>query len=294
MKILIADDDPISVLYLQDMLTDWGYEVTVASDGEAAEAVLREPGGPLLAVLDWMMPGRDGIDVCRNIRQAGLERYVYMIMLTSRSETAFIVEAMNAGADDYIAKPFVAEEMRVRVRAGRRVVALEQELRRQASSDALTGLLNRGAILEALSKELARRQRTGDALSIIFADLDHFKRINDTHGHLAGDEVLRECSRRMSASLRNYDALGRYGGEELLAVLPNCDSAGALIVAERMRSAIAASPVATDYGDIAASTSVGVATITGADSIDINALLHRADAALYRAKLEGRNCVVVA
>ena len=294
MKVLVADDDPISVLYLEDVLTEWGYEVVVASNGVSAEAILREADGPLLAVLDWMMPGLDGIDVCRNIRQAGLERYVYMIMLTSRTETEFIVAAMNAGADDYIAKPFNAEEMRVRVRAGRRIVDLEQELRRQATRDALTGIYNRGAILDMLQKEMARQARSTDFLSLIFADLDHFKRINDTYGHLAGDEVLRTATRRMAATLRTYDALGRYGGEELLAVLPNCDRDGAVMVAERMRCAMAEAVVHTAYGDIAVTVSIGIASIRIAEVTDMTDLLQRADSALYAAKSQGRNCVVVA
>ncbi|MDQ1831830.1 GGDEF domain-containing protein [Massilia scottii] len=294
MKVLVADDDPVSVLYLQDVLAEWGYEVVVAADGLRAEAILREENGPLLAVLDWMMPGLDGIDVCHNIRQAGMERYVYMIMLTSRTETEFIVAAMNAGADDYIAKPFIAEEMRVRVRAGRRIVDLEQELRRQATRDALTGIFNRGAILDVLQREIARHTRTANFLSVIFADLDHFKAINDTYGHLAGDEVLREATRRMDATLRNYDSFGRYGGEELLAVLPNCDPEGALAVAERMRAAMADTTVHTPYGDIAVTVSIGIASVSNADAVDMTALLHRADGALYAAKLLGRNCVTAA
>ncbi|MDQ1923629.1 GGDEF domain-containing protein [Massilia pseudoviolaceinigra] len=294
MKVLVADDDPISVLYLQDVLSEWGYEVVVATDGLSAEAILREEDGPLLAVLDWMMPGLDGIDVCHNIRQAGMERYVYMIMLTSRTETEFIVAAMNAGADDYIAKPFIAEEMRVRVRAGRRIVNLEQELRRQATRDALTGIFNRGAILDVLQKEIARHARAPNFLSLIFADLDHFKGINDTYGHLAGDEVLREATRRMESTLRNYDSFGRYGGEELLAVLPNCDPEGALVVAERMRSAMADTTVHTPYGDVTVTVSIGIASVNNADRADMTALLHRADGALYAAKLLGRNCVTAA
>ncbi|NHZ62899.1 GGDEF domain-containing protein [Massilia genomosp. 1] len=294
MKVLVADDDPVSVFYLQDVLAEWGYEVVVATDGLAAEAILRQEDGPLLAVLDWMMPGRDGIDVCHNIRQAGMARYVYMIMLTSRTETEFIVAAMNAGADDYIAKPFIAEEMRVRVRAGRRIVDLEHELRRQATRDALTGIFNRGAILDLLQKDMARQARASNCLSLIFADLDHFKRINDSYGHLAGDEVLREATRRMASTLRNYDAFGRYGGEELLAVLPDCDPEHALFVAERMRSVMADTSVPTAYGVIAVTVSIGIASVNAANAMDMTELLHRADSALYAAKMQGRNCVIAA
>ena len=294
MKILIADDDPISVLYLQDMLEEWGYDVTVAADGLAAATILRQSDGPVLAILDWMMPGMDGIDVCRAIRDSITERYVYMIMLTSRTETEYIVAAMNAGADDYIGKPFNSEEMQVRVRAGSRIAELELQLRMRASRDALTGMYNRGAIIDILQKELARRARTHEPLSVIFCDMDHFKAINDTYGHQAGDEVLREATRRMSAILRPYDSFGRYGGEELLGVLPNCQLQGALEVAERMRAAVAELVIKTPYGDVASTVSIGVASVEKQEVVTLGNLLHRADGALYRAKQNGRNCITIA
>ena len=294
MKILIADDDPISVLYLQDMLGEWGYDVMVAADGLRALEILRQEDGPVLAVLDWMMPGMDGIDVCRAIRDSIKDRYVYMIMLTSRTETEFIVAAMNAGADDYIAKPFNPEEMQVRVRAGRRIAELELELRMLASRDALTGIYNRGAIIDILQREMARRGRTQEAVSVVFCDLDHFKQINDTYGHLAGDEVLREVTRRMAATLRPYDSFGRYGGEEMLGVLPNCEVEGALEVAERMRAAVGDVVVRTGYGDVSTTVSIGVATVRRDEVATLGALLHRADGALYRAKQNGRDCITIA
>lgn len=294
MKVLIADDDPISVLYLQDMLCEWGYEVVVAADGLRAAEILRQPDGPVLAVLDWMMPGMDGIDVCRAIRDSVKDRYIYMIMLTSRTEVEYIVAAMNAGADDYIAKPFNSEEMQVRVRAGSRIVSLELELRLLANRDALTGISNRRAILEVLQRELDRRSRTGEPVAVIFCDLDHFKRINDVYGHLAGDDVLHEVTRRMSATLRPYDAFGRYGGEELLVVLPNCGVEGALVVAERMRVAVAEAVVSSRYGEIPITVSMGVAAAEEAASTTLAALLHRADGALYQAKDQGRNCIAAA
>lgn len=294
MKILIADDDPISVLYLQDMLGEWGYEVLVACDGKTACDILCGSDGPVLAVLDWMMPGMDGIDVCRAVRASVKDRYVYMIMLTTRTETEYIVAAMNAGADDYIGKPFNSDEMQVRVRAGRRIAELELELRLLASRDSLTGIANRGAIIDILQRELARRARTQEPISVIFCDLDRFKSVNDTYGHLAGDEVLREACRRMGASLRPYDAFGRYGGEEMLVVLPNCEVEGALEVAERMRAAVAARPVSTRFGEIATTVSIGVASVGRLDTATLGALLQRADEALYRAKANGRDCITIA
>jgi two-component system cell cycle response regulator len=293
-KVLIADDDPLSLLYLQDALQEWGYEVQTATDGKSACDILRQPDAPMLAIIDWMMPGMDGIDVCRLIRETVKDRYIYLIMLTSRSETEFVVEAMNAGADDFIGKPFIAEELQVRVRAGRRISELEQKLRIKASHDALTGIYNRGAVIDILERELVRHARNNHPMSIIFADLDFFKRTNDQYGHLAGDAVLREVSRRVGAVLRPYDSLGRYGGEELLIALPSCDLAGAAEVAERVRSVVAAQPVATGSGPIPSSLSIGVAVAEKGRIISCNDLIHLADDALYRAKLNGRNRIELA
>jgi two-component system cell cycle response regulator len=294
MKVLIADDDPMSLLYLQDALQDWGYEVETVTDGSSACDRLQQADAPMLAIIDWMMPGMDGIDVCRLIRSRVKDRYIYLIMLTSRSETAFVVEAMNAGADDFIGKPFNDEELQVRIRAGRRISELEQKLRMKASHDALTGIYNRGAVIEILEKELVRHGREQQPVAIIFADLDHFKRTNDVYGHLAGDAVLREVTRRVGAVLRPYDSLGRYGGEELLIVLPKCDAAGAMEVAERVRAAVAAQPVATEFGAIPGSLSIGVAVAGEGRGLSCSGLLQLADTALYRAKEGGRNRIELA
>jgi diguanylate cyclase (GGDEF)-like protein len=294
MKVLIADDDRLSLLYLQDTLEDWGYEVETVADGQSACDRLQEPDAPMLAIIDWMMPGMDGIDVCRLIRSRVKDRYVYLIMLTSRSETEFVVEAMNAGADDFIGKPFNVEELQVRIRAGRRISELEQQLRLKASHDALTGIYNRGAVIDILEKELVRLGREHQPVAVIFGDLDHFKRTNDVYGHLAGDAVLREVTRRVGGVLRPYDSLGRYGGEELLIVLPACDAAGAMEVAERVRSAVAAQPVQTGFGAIPSSLSIGVAAAGPGQGLSCSGLLQLADAALYRAKAGGRNRIELA
>jgi two-component system cell cycle response regulator len=286
MNILIADDDPAAVLFLENMLTEWGFQVTVAADGPDAARLLARPEGPQLAILD-------GIDVCRTIRATVRDRYVYMIMLTTHAGPEYIVAAVNAGADDVIAKPFTPEEMQVRVRAGRRIAELEEELRFRATRDALTNVYNRGAIIDVLQKEVARQKRGQQPLSIIFCDLDHFKEVNDTLGHQAGDAVLCEVTRRMAALLRPYDAFGRYGGEEMLCVLPACDTAGALEVAERMRAAVAATEVATDAGPVAITVSIGVATMSHEEVSSLSEFLQRADSALHRAKQNGRNCVTI-
>ena len=294
MKVLIADDDRISRMSLQGALEDWGYEVVAVADGAATWQTLQHADSPALALMDWVMPGLDGIDVVRKVRAELHSRYIYLIMITSKS--ASVVPAMDAGADDFIAKPFDLEELKVRLRAGQRIIGLQQELERRALQDSLTGVLNRGAISQALDIELRRRSRTQLPAAVVMVDVDHFKQVNDTHGHAIGDDVLKEVARRMAAALRPYDALGRFGGEEFLVVLPDCSPASAYEVAERVRSAVAASPAAVSgtRSGVAVTVSLGVACIEGYSQETGHSLMNRADAAMYRAKTTGRNRVVMA
>ena len=293
MKILIADDDPMSLLYLQDVLEDIGFEVIAVPDGQRAHDVLFGVDPPMLAILDWMMPWIDGIDLCRAIRRSDNDSYTYLIVLTSRSETEFTVEAMNAGADDFISKPFHPAELEARVRAGKRICELEQQLRLKATYDALTGIYNRGAIIDILDRAVVRHQRHNEELALAFADLDHFKRVNDVYGHAAGDAVLREVALRMGQVLRPYDFLGRYGGEEMIVVLPGCDTACALEIAERMRKNVCATPIPSDFGAIPVTVSIGVAVLKKGAATAYNELIQVADRALYVAKNEGRNRVAL-
>jgi diguanylate cyclase (GGDEF)-like protein len=246
----------------------------------------------MLAILDWMMPGIDGIDLCRAVRTSGNDSYTYLIVLTSRSEAEFTVEAMNAGADDFISKPFHPGELEARIRAGKRICELEQQLRLKATYDALTGIYNRGAILDILDKAVARHQRDNEGLALAFADLDHFKQVNDVHGHAAGDAVLCEVARRMGQVLRPYDSLGRYGGEELIVILPGCGDASALDIAERIRKNVCAEPILGDFGAIVVTVSIGVAVL-GQGPAAYGGLIQMADRALYVAKDEGRNRVAL-
>lgn len=294
MKVLVAEDDPISRRVLQAMLGDWGYEVVTATDGNEAWAILERDDAPTIAIVDWVMPGTDGIELCRRIRRRSDERYVYVLMLTSRHETRHVVEAMEAGADDYVSKPFDEKELRVRVGAAQRLVALQQALRIQATHDALIGTLNRGAIIDILERDLARSAREGTSVGVAMADLDHFKRINDAQGHLIGDAVLREAARRMRSTLRKYDALGRFGGEEFLLVLPDTDLEDSLAAAERTRAAVASEPVSTEAGPVLVTISIGVAATVPGRPVSIKHVLHAADEALYRAKANGRNRVEAA
>ena len=298
MRVLIAEDESISRRILESQLGKWGYEVVSARSGAEAWEILQAKGGPSLAILDWQMPEMDGVEVCRRVRQLAKEPYAYLILLTSRSRSEDVVVGLEAGADDYVAKPFDPSELRVRLRAGRRIlelceqlVAARESLTERAMRDSLTGLLNRGAVLEALGRELGRAKRNSAPVGVILADLDHFKRINDTFGHLAGDAVLREATRRMHASRRVYDYIGRYGGEEFLVVVPGCNLELAARVAERMRTAIGADEVDTAEGRISLTISLGVSAFEPAIGADADTLIRAADRALYRAKDLGRNRV---
>ncbi|MGD0775002.1 MAG: diguanylate cyclase [Candidatus Solibacter sp.] len=297
MRILAAEDNPVFQSMLRTMLTKWGYQAVIARSGTEAWNVLQSDDSPRLAVLDWMMPGMDGLEICRRIRSARREPYIYILLLTARTESQDLIEGMDAGADDYLTKPFNAHELRVRLRAGRRILDLQEELlkarealRDQATHDGLTGLLNRATILENLEDELARAARARNPVSVLMADLDRFKSINDTLGHLAGDAVLREAARRLKSAARRYDSVGRYGGEEFLIVLPGCDAADAAVQAERMREAIGATPFLTSSRPSAVTISLGVACSANCAQ---EALVREADDALYEAKRTGRNRVVV-
>lgn len=294
MRILIADDDDVSRLKVEYLLTQWGYEVVAVKNGNEALGVLQGPAPPALAILDWMMPAVDGIELCRRIRRERATSYVYVILLTSRLGKESMIAGMEAGADEYLTKPYDPEELRLRVRAGQRIIELQEALRVQATHDALTGAWNRGAIIEMLQRDLFRAQREGFPVGVIMVDLDHFKKINDAHGHQVGDAVLRETVQRMTSLLRPYDALGRYGGEEFLVVLLDCPATDALHLAERLRKHIAGTPVETAQGKVSVTASLGMATTQGEDRLDATELIRLADQALYAAKQQGRNRVAMA
>jgi len=297
-RILIAEDDPVSRRVLQVALTKLGYQVETACDGEAAWQALQRDDTPRLAVLDWMMPGINGPEVCRRLRRLDGRPYVYTLLLTARGQKEDLVRGLEAGADDYLVKPFDAVELKARLNVGRRILGLQNELlaacaalQERASRDALTDLWNHGAILDILQREYTRARREGLPFALAMADLDHFKRVNDSHGHPAGDAVLRETARRIRASLRRYDAVGRYGGEEFLIVVPGLGRPAGLDLAERLRLSVAERPVAFEGRPIPVSVSVGLTVAGPHDGVDPAALLQAADAALYRAKHAGRNRV---
>lgn len=293
MKILIADDSIVSRHLLEATLRKWGYEVVVATDGAQAWDYLRREDAPQIAILDWVMPELTGPEVCLRLRQEQ-GAYTYVLLLTSKSQREDLIEGLDSGADDYITKPFDQHELQVRLRAGTRIVKLQDELKRQAAQDPLTGVLNRSKAFEIFDRELNRSRRDALPLAVVLLDLDNFKQINDTHGHQAGDEALREAARRIVAGVRTYDTVARYGGEEFLILLPSCNQADAIRQAERLRGDLSEHPILLESlgrPPISISASFGVTTSTPYSVESPESLIRLADDALYAAKRKGRNRV---
>ncbi len=302
MRILIAEDDPVSRRVLDAKLQKWGYTTILAEDGREAWEILCREDAPKLAILDWMMPEMDGPEVCSRIRDRVDKDYVYLILLTAKGGKSDVISGLNSGADDYITKPFNSGELEVRLHAARRILDLEsrlldmtEQLRIQATHDGLTGIWNRAATMDVLHNETARAMREDTCLGLVMIDIDKFKNINDTCGHQVGDVVLQEVVRRVNVAVRPYDSFGRYGGEEFIVVLPRCDSTFAAYVGERIRDAVAITPIVVDEKrSLNVSVSVGVASKVVEREEDSSNLLMAADVAMYRAKEAGRNRVEVA
>jgi len=299
MRILIAEDDFTSRSILTAVLKKWGFDPVVAEDGGAAWDVLQRPDAPRLILLDWNMPGMDGLEICRRLREIGSSNPPYVILLTARGEKGDIVKGLEAGSNDYVAKPYDNEELQARIRVGQRMLELQSHLleardalKYQATHDFLTGVYNRRAIRDRLKEEISRAGREKESLSVGMLDIDHFKNINDTYGHQAGDEALLAFTRCIQDGLREYDCVGRYGGEEFLVIAPGAAGPDAESLYERLRARIAGAEIATNAGSISLTVSIGVAPGTGQSTVD--ALVAAADAALYQAKADGRNRVVYA
>ena len=301
MKILIADDDAMSRRLLQKTLERFDYQVIAVENGMLAKDQLCRQDGPRLALLDWVMPELDGPGVCQEVRKKADHSYVYMVLLTSKESKEDTVAGLESGADDYLTKPFNPEELKARLRTGVRILDLEdklvearEEMRFRATHDPLTRLWNRGVIMDLLSRELSRSFREGTNIAVILGDLDHFKKVNDTHGHLVGDEVLLETARRLLASVRSYDYIGRYGGEEFLMILSNCDARHAFARADQIRKAICGKPMHTAAGPLTATMSLGLLLSKDWGARPVGEVLNEVDAALYAAKAAGRDCVKLA
>jgi two-component system, cell cycle response regulator len=297
-SVLVADDDPLFRKMLETSLRKWKLDVITARDGLEAWKILEQDGAPKLVVLDWMMPGLDGIEICQRIRNRQAAPYSYVLLLTSRDEKRDLLRGLEVGADDYLTKPFDPSELQARLKTGLRILELQDELlqkeaqlRFEASHDRLTGLWNRGAILDFLQRELARAQRSNQPLGVAMLDVDHFKEVNDTYGHLVGDAILEEVARRLAGAIRQYDWVGRYGGEEFLAIINAKAQDDMARLSERLRDAVSSLPYPTTAGNLNVTISVGTALAIDPVNLDCDALTNAADQALYRAKGNGRNRV---
>lgn len=297
MQVLVVEDSVVYRKLITDQLKKWGFEITSAESGAQAWELLEQPSSPKLVLLDWVLPDMDGTELCQRIRKAGPARhYVYVILLTSKEGRQNMLDAMEAGADDYLLKPFDESELKARLLVGKRILDLQEELvaaresmRHAAAHDSLTGLMNRGGVLEVLDRELERARRERKTVGIILADIDHFKDVNDSLGHLYGDEALKEIARRLRSKLRMYDGLGRYGGEEFLLLLPGCDLPNVIGRGNQLREFVSGKPVVSAGVERLITMSMGVAVFSGSGHADVEALLGQADAGLYSAKEKGRN-----
>ena len=298
-KVLIAEDDSVSLRLVEALLAKWGYDPITARDGVEATEALNGEDPPQLAVLDWMMPHKDGITVCRELRSQPGRAYTYILLLTAKVQEKDLVEGLAAGADDYLTKPFSSEELKARLFAGERILNFQRQLvearealRVQAIRDALTGLFNRRYLEEALARELRRAQHGGDPLTVIMLDLDHFKEFNDTYGHPAGDDLLKHIGALIDGRTRRVDVACRYGGEEFVLILPGATLEVGVRRGEELRQVISRSEVEHQGKRLPAVTvSAGVAS-SPQHGTEPAELLQADDAALYRAKPSGRNCVV--
>jgi len=300
-RILLVDDEPTQRLILARLLKRAGYEVETAGNGREALAKLQS-GYYQLLITDWEMPEMDGVALCRELRRSQVEGYVYTILLTARDSTEHVVAGLRAGADDYLTKPVVEAELIARLSTGKRIVTLERSLRtaneenrRLSITDPLTGAFNRRHLMEQLPHEIERAGRYGRALSVIMCDVDHFKQINDTHGHQVGDDVLRWFREGLQRGVRSSDWLARYGGEEFVIVLPETSVANAATLANQLRERLAASEFVLGAAALRVTASFGVSGWPGAVPRDskLDALISRCDAGVYASKAAGRNRVTV-
>jgi two-component system, cell cycle response regulator len=299
LRILVAEDSKVYRHLISSCLKEWDFNFKLANDGKAALELLESAWAPTLAILDWVLPGMTGLELCQRIRsRLANEQYVYTIVLTAKNHPNDLLAAMDAGADDYLSKPFDPPELKARLLAGRRIILLQRELisareslRFAATHDAMTGLLNRVEIISFLRREISRGRREKRPVGIVLIDLDHFKNVNDTYGHSAGDAVLQESARRFRAGLREYDGVGRYGGEEFLLVMPGCDLETTVQRAKVIRQMIEKDTVVAPQGNISVTVSMGVTVADFVQDVSIETLLETADEALYRAKNNGRNRV---
>jgi len=301
MKVLIAEDDILSSRALEEFLTKWGYDSTVTHNGNQAWKAFKENIQNIrshenkalrIAILDWEMPEMKGIELCKKIREYSKDKsdvYIYIILLTGKDRQEEIIKGLSAGADDYITKPFDFMELRVRLKNAERIILTQDRERQRASTDNLTQLWSRNKILEFLNEETEREGRYGEIIGVVMADIDYFKKINDTYGHVVGDQVLKEVAFRLKNSMRRYDKIGRYGGDEFIAVFPRCGHKQIKSVAERLRKSVSSNDIKTSSGPLKVTVSIGATCSENCPSVSSEELIKSSDKALINAKKQGRN-----
>jgi two-component system cell cycle response regulator len=299
MKILIAEDDLISCRILEKNLGNWGYEVVLAKSGEEAWVALKDED-LRMAILDWMMPGMKGVEICKKLRHRKRSRYTYIILLSAKDRKQDIIAGLSSGADDYMTKPVNFLELKARLQTGKRIVDLEDkllliqsQLKDIASRDSLTKLWNRAEIIKFLREELDRSGRESKPVGVIMADVDYFKKINDVFGHDIGDVALLQIVSRITRKVRTSDKVGRYGGDEIIIILPNCAQTEMKKVAERLRFSVARRGIKTQLDTIPLTISLGGACSDNIPQPTAEKLIKASDKALLDAKNQGRNCVVM-
>lgn len=298
MKVLIADDDLTSREMLASVMSKWGFTPITVDDGLKVLEVMSQPDAPQLLMLDWEMPGLDGLSLAYHLTaNESNPEPPYVLMLTSRDGQNDIVTGLSAGANDYITKPFDMEILRARVNVARRTLELQNRLTNAlrklsvlANMDELTQLLNRRSTLKKINIEVERAARQKSDLCVGICDIDHFKNINDTLGHQAGDQVLKQIGEILGHEFRSYDIVGRYGGEEFIFAIPTSKD-GAFSILERLRDHVSSHPFETDKKTIRVTMSVGAVMVDTDKNHDMEYWLKRADEALYQAKNNGRNQV---
>lgn len=302
-RILLVDDEPTQRLIMARILRRAGYEVDTAGNGREALTKI-ESGDFHLLITDWEMPEMDGISLCRAMRASTREGYIYTLLLTARDSVEHVVAGLQSGADDYLTKPVIEPELIARLSTGKRIVTLERSLRavneenrRLSITDSLTGTYNRRYLMEQLPREIERAGRYARNLSVVMCDVDYFKRVNDTHGHLIGDEVLKMFAKSLQSGIRACDWVARFGGEEFVVVLPETTVDNAAIAAEHLRAEVEASPLLlADGTSLRITASFGVAgwpgTVPHGPKLDV--LMSKCDEGVYASKAAGRNRVTVA
>ena len=300
--ILVVDDDAVSRTLIEKHLKKAGFGVGIAANGGEALELFDNNFYPIV-LTDWMMPEINGPQLCRLIREKKTDGYVFIILITARDSKTDIVSGLESGADDYLTKPIHPAELVARINTGIRILKLEQslknaneEIRQLSISDSLTGCFNRSYLNERFPQELRRAHRYSHSLSVVLADIDHFKQVNDTYGHQAGDEVLKAFSGCIGRQIRKkVDWVVRYGGEEFLIVLPETGCEGAHSMAERLRIDIATENIKINGAQINITASFGGASVKfhleRLLEVDMDRLIRKADEQLYRSKGEGRNRV---